>query len=370
MSRLARHALTYFATAGVLLLAVSGILLITLVSKYNRARVLDVPHAAAMAFALAFGQTLLVSGAVTYAMSRKGYTPPPIPPLPQAETVALIPAFNEEGSVGAVVEEARKHVGLVIVVDDGSTDRTAEEARRAGAIVVQHPRNMGYGAAVKTLMKAALAAGAKYAVLLDADGQHDPRDIPKFLQALKNGADIAVGNRFAQSKVPLHRKIGIYAIRALLRLLGAKAGDPENGYRAFTRKALEVLDREIEETWMGISSQTVYIAAKNKMKIAEVPVTVTYGPGTSSENFLAHGLSIAWTLIWTAFAKNPAIPLAAGAAALALSITLFSYACFIFNISRYIRLAYTTLAILSGIVATPLIAVGTALAVTRTRKQT
>ena len=142
--------------------------------------------------------------------------------------------------------------------------RALEQAEQAGALVIKHPHNMGYGAAVLTLMHAALKANAEYAVLLDADGQHDPKDIPKFKQALQNGADIAVGNRFTQSHVPAYRKLGIAIIRQFLRLFGVKTNDPENGYRAFTRKALETLTRELQETWMGISSQTVYIASHKK----------------------------------------------------------------------------------------------------------
>jgi len=128
----------------------------------------------------------------------------------------LIPAYNEEEYVETVVREAKKYVDLVIVVDDGSRDKTAEETAKAGAVVIRHPTNMGYGAAVRTLLYTFLSSGAKYAVQLDADGQHDPSDIPKFLQTLREGADMAVGNRFAKSRVPLYRKVGIYIIRFIL----------------------------------------------------------------------------------------------------------------------------------------------------------
>jgi hypothetical protein len=360
MSKLARHALTYFATAGVAALIIGGALLFTLVDKYNDTRRIDIPHAAATLLTLVLGQTLLTTGIVTYVAARRSYLPPPMPAIPQAKTVALIPAYNEEGRVGAVVKEAKKHVDLVIVVDDGSTDKTAREAEEAGALVIKHNRNMGYGAAVLTLMNAALAARAEHAVLLDADGQHDPREIPSFIQALNNGADIAIGNRFAQSEVPTYRKAGIYAIRAALRVFGVKTKDPENGYRAFTRRALETLTRKLEETWMGISSQTVYIATKKKMKITEVPTRITYGPGTSSEAPIAHGLSIIWTIAWTWLTEKPKRTLALGAAFLAASATLLSYVAILFNTSRYIRLTYTTLGILSEIAATILIAIAAA----------
>jgi glycosyltransferase involved in cell wall biosynthesis len=357
MSKLARHALTYFATAGVAALLLGGALLLTLVDKYNDTRVIDVPHAAATLLALALGQTLLNTGVIAYAATRRGYTPPLLPHIPYAKTVALIPAYNEEGRVGKVVSEAKKHVELVIVVDDGSTDATAAEAEQAGALVIKHPRNMGYGAAVLTLMHAALAANAEYAVLLDADGQHDPKDIPKFIQALENGADIAIGNRFTQSNVPAHRKLGIAMIRLLLRLLGIKVKDPENGYRAFKRQALKTLTSELRETWMGISSQTAYIASRRRMKVAEVPTRVSYSPGTSTENPLSHGVSILWTITWTWLTEKPLRTLAIGATLLAASAALLSYAAIIFNAARYIRLTYTTLGILSEIAATTLISI-------------
>jgi len=360
MSKLARHALTYFATAGILALLTGGVMLFTLVDEYNNNRRIDVPHAAATLLAFAMGQTLLFSGIVAYVSTRRGYVPPPMPAIPQAKTVALIPAYNEEGRVGAVVKEARKHVDLVIVVDDGSTDSTAKEAEEAGALVIRHGRNMGYGAAVKTLMLAALAAAAARAVLLDADGQHDPQEIPLFIQALESGADIVIGNRFGWSEVPAYRKAGIYVIRAVLRLLGVKVSDPENGYRAFTRKALELLVKELNETWMGISSQTVYIAAKKKIKMAEVPTRITYSPGTSSERPLVHGLSIIWTIVWTWLTDNPIKTFVLGVFFLVISVALLSYVAVLFNTTRYIRLTYTTLVVLSEMIAALLIAVATA----------
>jgi glycosyltransferase involved in cell wall biosynthesis len=226
MRRVAKYALTYFGTAGVILLLAGGLLLFALVDKYNETRKVDIFHATTTFIVMALGQTMLTAGVVAYVAVRRSYTPPPLPPLPKAETVALIPAYNEEGRVGAVVREAKKYVDLVIVADDGSADNTAKEAEEAGAVVIRHPQNMGKGAAVATLIKAALAADAKYAVLLDADGQHDPTDIPKFLQALKSGADHAAGNRFPHTKMPTIRRLGYKALALLHRILIAKLNDP------------------------------------------------------------------------------------------------------------------------------------------------
>jgi glycosyltransferase involved in cell wall biosynthesis len=363
LSRLGRHSLTYFATGGVLLLLVAGFLLWFLIDWYNDTRKLGLLHAVATFLALALGHTLLITGVVAYVASRRGYPEPLLPDLPKALTVALIPAYNEEKTVAGVVREAKKYVDVVIVVDDGSSDRTAEAAEEAGAVVVRHPYNMGYGAAVRTLMRAALSTGAQYAVLLDADGQHDPADIPKFLEKLKEGADVVIGNRFKTSKVPTYRVVGIQIIRLVLRLFGVKIGDSENGFRAFNRRALEVLVKELEETWMGISSQTVYIASRRKLRIEEVPTTVRYKEGTSSESPVAHGLSVLWTIIWTWLTEKPRRTLALGIATLAASAALFTYVILLFNATRYIRLSYTTSAILLEIIATILIAVAVASAV-------
>jgi len=329
-----------------------------LVDLYNVNKVFNIPHAVAAVGLLALGETLLITGVTTYIASRRSYVPPQIPPLPRAESVALIPAYNEEKNVGAVVREAKKYVDIVIVVDDASRDKTAEEAAKAGAIVIRHQTNMGYGAAVKTLLYAFLSSGAKYAVQLDADGQHDPSDIPKFLQALREGADIVIGNRFAKSRVPLYRKIGIYIIKFILRLLGVKITDPENGYRAYTRKAAEILFPQLDEIWMGISSQAVYLAAKSKLKIGEVPTKVTYDADKHSETPIAHGISIIWTIIWTWLTHNPTRTIIIALIIFSISILLYSNVIFLFNLTRYIRLAYTVIAILLVIISTILLSIG------------
>ena len=354
MRRVAKYALTYFGTAGVILLLAGGLLLFALVDKYNETRKVDIFHATTTFIVMALGQTMLTAGVVTYVAVRRSYTPPPLPPLPKAETVALIPAYNEEGRVGAVVREAKKYVDLVIVVDDGSADNTAREAGEAGAVVIRHPQNMGKGAAVATLIEAALTADAKYAALLDADGQHDPTDIPKFLQALKSGADHAAGNRFPHTKMPTIRRLGYKALALLHRILIAKLNDPFNGYRGLSRKALKTLNQDFEPSY-GVEIEINYQLRKTKN--AEIPTTVKYHEASSKANPLLQGLNLLWSILWTALTKRPALTLTLGATSLATSITLFIHALTIFNATRYVRLTYTTLAILLEIVAALLIAI-------------
>jgi len=355
MRRVAKYALTYFGTAGVILLLIGGLLLFTLVDKYNQTRKVDIIHAATTFIVLALGQTMLTAGVVAYVAVRRSYTPPPLPPLPKAETVALIPAYNEEGRVGAVVREAKKYVDLVIVADDGSTDNTAKEAEEAGAVVIRHPQNMGKGAAVATLIKAALAADAKYAVLLDADGQHDPADIPKFLQALKSGADHAAGNRFPHTKMPTIRRFGYKALALLHRILIAKLSDPFNGYRALSRKALEILNQDFDPAY-GVETEINSVISRLKTK--EISIHIKYHKESSKEMFLLQGLNIFWSVIWVYLSSNPIKTIIIGILILLGSIILFDIVGFLFNITHYIRLTYSVIGSILGIIGILLVSIG------------
>jgi len=353
--RVAKYALTYFGTAGVILLLAGGLLLFTLVDKYNETRKVDILHATATFIAMALGQTMLTAGVVAYVAVRRSYTPPPLPPLPKAETVALIPAYNEEGRVGAVVREAKKYVDLVIVADDGSADNTAKEAEEAGAVVIRHPQNMGKGAAVATLVKAALTADAKYAVLLDADGQHDPTDIPKFLQALKSGADHAAGNRFPHTKMPTIRRLGYKALALLHRILIAKLSDPFNGYRAFTRRALEMLNQDFDPAY-GI--ETEMNLCMSRLRTIEIPVHIKYYRESSKEIFILQGLNIFWSIVWTYLSNKPIKTIMIGVLTFVASVLFFDTVVSLFNITRYIRLTFTAIAGVLEVVGILLIAVG------------
>lgn len=357
MSLLRRHALTIFGSGGVLGVLATGALLVSVLDSFNRLRILDMGFFAVVLLFLSASQAVLISGIVVYVASRRGYVPPPLPELPNVDKVVLIPAYMEEGRVGEVVRAARRYADVVIVVDDGSTDGTAEEASRAGAVVIRHHFNMGYGAAVKTLLYAALRAGARYAVLLDADGQHDPDEIPKFFNALRE-ADLVVGNRFVYSNVPRLKRLGIGIIRLFHRALGIAVEDPENGFRGFSRRAIEVLWPRLEETWMGISSQAVYLAHRLGLKIVSVPVTVRYAGAVASENLFLHGLSVIWTIVWTWLSENPLRTLGVGISALGLAAALGAYTAWLFNATRHVCLPCASATVILEVVATVLIGLG------------
>ncbi len=208
---------------------------------------------------------------------------------------AVIPAFNEEISVGSVVLHARQHADRVIVVDDGSIDRTSEVARLAGAEVIRHPRNMGKGAALKTGFELAGLNGAKVIVTLDSDGQHDPEEIPKLVAPILAGeADMVNGSRYINGNrrdTPLYRRIGQYLLDAVTNInSGLHISDTQSGYRAFAKNTLPVF--RFTSSGLAIESEMLADAANARLKIKEVEIGVRYDVDCSTENPFSHGLKV------------------------------------------------------------------------------
>ena len=207
--------------------------------------------------------------------------------------VAGIPCFNEELSIGSVVVKARKFVDKVIVIDDGSTDATAEVAAGAGAEVFRHSENRGYGAAVCTAMAKAQEVGADVLVILDGDGQHDPRDIPTLVKPLFDGeADVVVGSRFLGKgpRPPLYRRLGQRILTAATNVgSGQRISDSQSGFRAYSSKALTELC--LAESGMSISSEMQFAIRRSGLKVAEVPINVSYRTKTKRTP-LSHGISV------------------------------------------------------------------------------
>jgi glycosyltransferase involved in cell wall biosynthesis len=353
MNRSANYLSIYLTIIGVLILLLDFIVLIIFINEYNQTRKIEVQQIIYINFLLVLGQAALISGIITYAIIRKSYNTPQIPSLPSAEIVALIPAYNEKGKVGTIVAQAKKYVDLVIVVDDGSIDGTAEETKNAGAIVIRHSQNMGKGAAVTTLIKAALATNAKYAVLLDADGQHDPTDIPKFIEMLRRGADHVIGNRFTLTNMPITRYLGYKILAVLHSVLIVRLKDPFSGYRGFSARALQALNEEFDPSY-GIETEINYLL--RNYRTAEIPIIIKYNKFSSKRNPLIQGLNILWTIIWTFLTKKSKKALIIGFIFLSISLSLLSYAAMVFNATRYIRLSYTASGILLELIATIIIA--------------
>lgn len=192
--------------------------------------------------------------------------------------VAVIPALDEERALGSVVLRAAQHVDRVLVVDDGSRDRTAEVALLAGAEVVRHARNQGKGAALRTGLRAAVERGADLLVLLDGDGQHDPDFIPAVLAPLARGeADLVVGARTLPGEgAPTRaRRAGRGLLDGATRAVaGGTVHDTQSGYRAMTAKAAELLLPR--EDGMGVESEMLVRAREAGLRVAEVPVPEHY----------------------------------------------------------------------------------------------
>ena len=219
--------------------------------------------------------------------------------------IAGIPAYNESKYVGTIVLSTRQYVDEVIVVDDGSTDNTVEIARLAGAEVVQHPRNRGYGAAIQTILDEARKRDPDILVILDADAQHNPKEIPNLLKPISEGYDLVIGSRKKQAnKIPLYRRVGQRVIsRSVNVLSNDQLTDSECGFRAFSRKAIATLN--LKENGMAISAETVAEAARRNLKIAEVPVSVTYDKDSSTLNPVTHGLGVLTKIVVMISERRP-----------------------------------------------------------------
>jgi len=194
--------------------------------------------------------------------------------------LAGIPAYNEEKTIAEVVLKAGCHVGKVLVCDDGSKDRTQMIARKNGAHVLEHEKNMGYGATMQTLFIKARELDADVLVVFDGDGQHDPDEIPELVKPVLEGrADIVIGSRFmkdARRDIPLYRRIGILVITLLAKIFsGCPITDAQSGFRAYSRKALEEL--KLTELGWGSSVEVFFRAHDVGLKIFEVPVSCDYG---------------------------------------------------------------------------------------------
>jgi glycosyltransferase involved in cell wall biosynthesis len=210
----------------------------------------------------------------------------------QLKIIAGMPAYNESRYIGTMVLNTRQYVDEVIIIDDGSTDDTSKIAELAGAKVVRHPQNQGYGAAILSIFDEARKIDPDILVILDADYQHDPREIPNLIQPILNGCDVVVGSRQRQaSKIPFYRRLGQKVISSSVNVLSQNhLTDSECGFRAFSRKAIFALD--LKENGMAISAETVAEASRCNLKISEVPISVTYSKDSSTLNPIAHGLGV------------------------------------------------------------------------------
>ena len=205
-----------------------------------------------------------------------------------------IPAYNEEKNIASIITKLKNITDSIIVCDDGSSDMTSEISKNLGAIVISHKKNMGYGAAIRTIFQKSVELDSDILVTFDADGQHRIDDVNKILQPLENNeADIVIGSRFLdnESKVPNYRKIGIKVITQVTNAsLKKKLTDSQSGFRAYNKQALTQISPS--EMGMGISTEILIKASNKGLRIAEIPITILYHDGTSTHNPVSHGTSV------------------------------------------------------------------------------
>ena len=204
-----------------------------------------------------------------------------------------MPAYNEERSIAKLVLGCKKHVDNVVVVDDGSTDATAEIASALGADVIRHDKNRGYGAALRTCFETARALDADRMVIIDSDGQHDPMEIPKLLDPINDGLDLVIGSRFYNGNgkdVPAYRKMGMKVLDAATNIVGGlDITDTQSGFRAYGKNAIKRI--YIKDCDMAAGSEILLQAKDNNLVIGEVPIHCSYDvERASTQNPVCHGV--------------------------------------------------------------------------------
>jgi len=224
------------------------------------------------------------------------------------KTLIVIPAYNEELTIGSVVALAKKY-GDVLVVDDGSKDRTSKIAREVGAVVVKHEVNKGKGQALKTGFDYALENDYDVVVCIDADGQHNPEEIPLLLRPiLEDKAELVIGSRYlngAHKNIPLYRRFGLWVLNTTTTLAsGAKITDSQSGFRALNRKALKSLN--LNSSGYNVESEMINQLSEKGLRITEVPINVRYDvPKKHKKNPFSHGVGVFAKIVGLIGYKRP-----------------------------------------------------------------
>jgi len=216
------------------------------------------------------------------------------------KTLVLIPALNAETSIGAVVRDCKAVNADVLVVDDGSADRTADVARESGAQVVSHPVNRGKGAALKTGFAYAIEHGFDAIVTLDADGQHLPREIPKFVAArAETGADLIIGGRahLFGEMLPRRRFANRFSARCIAYAAKTNVTDSQSGFRLYSANLVRAI--RLRSDGFDMESEVIVQAGCRGFKVITIPIDLGFVDGQSTSHYkpLGDTMRIAWTVI-------------------------------------------------------------------------
>lgn len=215
------------------------------------------------------------------------------------KVLALIPALNAEESIGAVIRDCKAVNADVVVIDDGSMDRTAAIAREAGAQVVTHPVNRGKGAALKTGFAYAREHGFDAVITLDADGQHLPREIPKFVSAhAETGADLIIGGRahLFGEMLPRRRFANRFSARCIAFVSQTNVTDSQSGFRLYSARLLATI--RLRSDGFDLESEVIVQAGCRGFKVITIPIDLGFVDGHSTSHYkpLGDTLRIAWTV--------------------------------------------------------------------------
>ena len=219
-----------------------------------------------------------------------------------------IPAYNEEKNIASIIVKLKKIVDTIIVCNDGSNDSTSEIAKNLGVIVIDHSKNLGYGAGIHSIFRKAREINSDVLVTIDADGQHRIEDIKKVVEPIEKGeADLIIGSRFldtTQKQIPGYRKIGIKLITKVTNSsLKNKITDSQSGFRAYSKNVVSKLN--VSDSGMGISTEILIKSSAHGFRIAEVPITVLYDGDTSTHNPVSHGTSVLFSTLKYTSIEHP-----------------------------------------------------------------
>ncbi|WP_297480356.1 glycosyltransferase family 2 protein [Thermococcus sp.] len=223
------------------------------------------------------------------------------------KVLVVIPAYNEELTIGSVVALSMRY-GDVLVVDDGSTDRTTQIAQAVGATVIRHEQNRGKAEALKRGFEYALSRDYDIVVTLDADGQHNPDEIPHLIEPIvKDEADLVIGSRYlngSKKKIPLYRRLGLWVLNKGTKLATNIEVDSQSGFRAMNRKTLKTLN--LDSNGYSIETDMIVKAKEINIRLKEVPITVRYDvPNKHKKNPISHGFSVLSDLVGLIGYKRP-----------------------------------------------------------------
>ena len=219
-----------------------------------------------------------------------------------------IPAFNEEKNIAGLIIKLKKIADRIIVCNDGSTDLTSKIAEGLGVTVINHEKNLGYGAAIRSIFLKSKDLDGDILVTFDADGQHRIKDINRVINPIINEeSDLVIGSRFldkSEKEVPQYRKVGIKIITKVTNAtIKKQLTDSQSGFRAYSKKVLNELNPS--ELGMGISTEILIKASAKNFRISEVPIKITYNGDTSTHNPISHGSSVLLSTIKFTSIEHP-----------------------------------------------------------------